>query len=231
MNTSRIVIVAALAAGLAAADAAADVRYLALGDSYTAGTGIDARKAWPTELASLLRDRGIPTEDPIVIAGAGWTTGDLLAAMEDAGPKGPFDLVTVMIGANNVDRGMGADAYRRQLREILAQAIKLAGGDGTRVVGVEIPDYSATPYGKERGPEKISAAVKVFNAILREETRKRGVRYVDLTWVTQNADRNPDLTGPDGLHPSASFHAVWARLVYPFARSAAASKLRPPLRR
>jgi len=55
-----------------------------LGDSYTIGQSVAPADRWPNELASKLRKAGIDLSDPVLIARTGWTTADLLLAMDAA---------------------------------------------------------------------------------------------------------------------------------------------------
>ncbi|HEV7768963.1 MAG TPA: GDSL-type esterase/lipase family protein, partial [Thermoanaerobaculia bacterium] len=78
-------------------------RYLALGDSYTIGESVPAQERFPVQLA---RELGLG--DPEIIAKTGWTTDELNAAIDAANPRGPYDLVTLLIGVNNQYRGRDA---------------------------------------------------------------------------------------------------------------------------
>ena len=57
-----------------------ELRYLALGDSYTIGEAVDEAGRWPVQLARLLRMEGVLVGDPRIIATTGWTTDELDAA-------------------------------------------------------------------------------------------------------------------------------------------------------
>ena len=56
-------------------------RFLALGDSYTIGEGVNDADRWPMQLAQRLRADGIPVADPEIIARTGWTTDELDAML------------------------------------------------------------------------------------------------------------------------------------------------------
>ena len=107
-------------------------RFLALGDSYTIGEGVDAAERWPVRVAAKLRSRGIELDEPAIIARTGWTTGELAAGIVSASPVAPFDLVSLLIGVNNQYRGRDAAEYADEFRALLAQAVALARGRAGR---------------------------------------------------------------------------------------------------
>ncbi|WP_267118297.1 GDSL-type esterase/lipase family protein, partial [Xanthomonas sacchari] len=117
------------------------LRYLALGDSYTIGEGVDAEGRWPMQLAAALRRDGIALADPQIVATTGWTTDELDAGIDTAAPQGPFHLVTLLIGVNNQYRGYPLDDYRAQFDALLQRAIGFADARPQRVLAVSIPDW------------------------------------------------------------------------------------------
>ena len=120
-------------------------RYLALGDSYTIGESVAATERFPVQLAQTLK-----MPEPQIIAKTGWTTDELNAAIDAADPKGPFDLVTLLIGVNNQYRGRDAEQYRGEFAALLKRAIRFAGGDAKKVIVVSIPDWGVTPFAEGR---------------------------------------------------------------------------------
>jgi lysophospholipase L1-like esterase len=190
-------------------------RYLALGDSYTIGESVTPADRWPNQLALKLR---IP--EPQIIAKTGWTTDELSGAIDAADPKGPFDLVTLLIGVNNQYRGRSADEYRQQFAGLLHRAIGFAGGEGQRVVVVSIPDWGVTPYAAGRDRGRIASEIDRFNAIGREETARGGARWVDITAISRRAATDRALIAADGLHPSAVMYAEWVKIIVPAATEA-----------
>jgi lysophospholipase L1-like esterase len=194
------------------------MRYLALGDSYTIGESVDPSERWPVQLAMQLRQRGVPLADPTIIAKTGWTTDELSAAIDQANPVGPYDLVSLLIGVNNQYRGRGADEYRLEFRELLRRAIEFAGDDASRVLVLSIPDWGATPFAGGRDRSRIAAEIDQFNAINREEAAIAGARYVDITSASRQED--PTLVSADGLHPSGEMYSIWTELAVPAALAA-----------
>lgn len=194
--------------------------YLALGDSYTIGEGVAEDGRWPVQLARALRDEGIELADPRIIATTGWTTDELAAAIDAAGPLGTYDLVSLLIGVNNQYRERGVEEYRGQFEALLRRAIGLAGGRADRVLVLSIPDWGVTPFAAASGRDRgvIAAELDAFNAAARFACRAAGVAFVDITPVSRARGHEPEMLAADGLHPSAAMYALWAQLALPVAR-------------
>ena len=216
-------VVAACAGGVGRgrldAENGGEMRFLALGDSYTIGEGVAEGERWPERLAVLLRERGIAIGEPQIVARTGWTTDELDAAIDDARPEGPYALVTLLIGVNNQYRGRGVDEYREQLRALLERAVGFAGGEAGRVVVVSIPDWGITPFAEGHDPARIAAEIDAFNAAARAEAEARGARWADVT-PQSRAPGAAEMLVEDRLHPSAAAYEDWARRVLPAALSA-----------
>jgi len=196
---------------------AAELRILALGDSYTIGEGVADAHRWPVRLADMLRDRGLNVGTPRIIARTGWTTDELSAAIDAANPDPDYDLVTLLIGVNNQYRGRGDEEYRAHFQTLVNRATAFARGKAARVIAVSIPDWGVTPFATGRDRPAITRAIDRFNAVSREETRRAGAHYADITPLSRRAAADASLVAPDGLHPSASMYAAWLDLVFPVA--------------
>jgi len=192
------------------------LKFLALGDSYTIGESVDESQRWPVQLAAALQARGINIDSPTIIAQTGWTTGDLIQAMDDADPRGPFDLVGLLIGVNNQYQGRSEDEYREQFAQLLARAITLAGNQPSRVFVLSIPDWGVTPFARQMraNPKQVGGEIDRFNAINKDLSLKSGVGYVDITPLTR---QNVQLVADDGLHPSGQMYAKWVEAALPVA--------------
>lgn len=195
------------------------IRFLALGDSYSIGEGVDPQDTWPSQLATALTKAGTNVGPPQIIATTGWTTADLSAAMDDADLKGPYDLVGLLIGVNNQYQGRSEAEYAQQFGDLLKRAIHLAGDRPGRVIVLSIPDWGVTPFAKQTNADSaaVAAAIDRFNAINKSLTAKAGAGYVDITPLTR---RLHDQVVDDGLHPAKEQYAQWVQLALPAAQSA-----------
>lgn len=191
--------------------------YLALGDSYTIGEAVRQEESFPYQLQNLLKGKNIRVANPKIIAVTGWTTDELLAGIKKENLSGTYDLVTLLIGVNNQYRGYPLSAYRKEFAELLQKAIAFAGGDKRKVFVVSIPDWGATPFGKNSGRDTqvITAEIDSFNAANQEITVAAGVNYTNITPASRNATTDVALVASDGLHPSGKMYANWVNALAP----------------
>jgi len=191
--------------------------YLALGDSYTIGESVKPAESFPYQLQNLLKEKGINVALPKIIATTGWTTDELQRAIIQEKLTQKFDFVTLLIGVNNQYRGYSLATYRKEFSELLQTAISFANGDKTKVFVVSIPDWGATPFGKNAGksPQTIAVEIDNFNAANQEITLAAGVSYTNITPASRNATTDPALIASDGLHPSAKMYSEWANALKP----------------
>jgi lysophospholipase L1-like esterase len=198
------------------------LRFLALGDSYTIGEAVAEAQRWPVQLAALLRARGVAIAAPEIVATTGWTTDELAAGIDAAAPRGPYDLVSLLIGVNDQYRGRSVEEFVRGLEPLLARAVAFAGGAPGRVLVLAIPDWGVTPFadGDARGRRAIGEAIDAYNAAKRAAALAAGARWVSTEAASRRAADDPALTAQDGLHPSGLLYAEWADLALPAAMAA-----------
>ena len=77
-----------------------DFSYLALGDSYTIGEGIDEKNRYPNILAQELKKQGINFNKPRIIAKTGWTTDELNDSLNLSVFNTKYDYVSLLIGVS-----------------------------------------------------------------------------------------------------------------------------------
>ena len=153
----------------------AELRYLALGDSYTIGEGVEDCARWPAQLARALRADGMAITDPQVIAQTGWTTDELDAAIDAAQLLPGYDLASLLIGVNNQYRGRSVEEYREQFSGLLERAIALAGHQHSRVFVLSIPDWSVTPFAQGRDRARIAQEIDQCHRTPHLQGTRRGL--------------------------------------------------------
>lgn len=192
------------------------ISYLALGDSYTIGEAVGEKERWPAQLVTRLNADGLKVEQPRIIATTGWTTDELLAAIEKANIEETYEMVSLLIGVNNQYRGYPLEQYSKEFEVLLKLAIKFAGESPEKVFVVSIPDYGVTPFMTERDgdEEKIAKEIDEYNAVAMKICQTKGVRYTYITEGSKAAKSDQTLVAPDGLHPSGKMYTQWVNEVY-----------------
>lgn len=185
--------------------------YLALGDSYTIGEGLQQQDNFPSQALYLLKNKGYSIEPLRIVAKTGWTTGDLKDGVMNNITSGErYDIVTLLIGVNNQYQDRALAEYSVQFEELLKMAITFAGNKPSQVFVLSIPDWGVTPFGKSHDPEKIAKEIDSFNVINKTISTNLMVTYIDITRSTREAANDPSLISSDHLHPSAKEYHRWA---------------------
>jgi lysophospholipase L1-like esterase len=166
------------------------------------------------QLRALAQGQGVEIGEPEIIAKTGWTTGDLMAAIRAEGPPEVFDFVSLLIGVNNLYRGLSADDFKSEFRILLHDALRFARMTPQHVVVLSIPDWGATPFAEGKDRVAISAVTDSFNEICRTEALASGVHYVDVTEISRSGLSDPSLLTTDHLHPSGKMYSLWAGTVF-----------------
>lgn len=195
--------------------------YLALGDSYTIGQSVPESDRYPVQTTGILIQKNENFSAPEIIARTGWTTTNLINAINTTPPsRSSYDIVTLLIGVNNQYQGLSKTQYRDEFTQLLNRAIQYAGDRKQRVIVLSIPDYSVTPFASGSNKAFISSEIDSFNAINKDITLSMGVHYVDITPSTRQAASDPSLVAGDGLHPSGKEYKKWADMLVPVIQAA-----------
>lgn len=186
---------------------------LSLGDSYTIGESVEEKHRWPIQLVAELQERGVQWNQPRIIAKTGWTTDELQSAIDESPFIGrTYGWVTLLIGVNNQYRGLDAEIFRTDFRELLQYAIERANNRPRRVLVLSIPDWGVTPFARGRDTKKIAAEIDMFNRIKSEETLAQNAHFIDITDISRDAAEYPSKwLASDELHPSGAMYWRWAQ--------------------
>jgi len=164
----------------------AAVRMVALGDSLTAGFGLPAEAAFPSQLARALNAKGVAVA--MTNAGvSGDTAADGLARLTWSVPEGS-EAVIVELGANDALRGIDPEITRTALASILRGlkqrriAVLLAGMLAPRNLGED--------YGH------------AFDAIFPDLAAQFETLF--YPFFLEGVATDPALNQADGLHPNAA---------------------------
>ena len=186
------------------------MRYVAVGDSYTIGTSVQPADRFPDQLV-----RRVAGLELVANLGVnGFTTADLirdeLPALAGLAPE----IVTLLIGVNDVVQDIPPVAYEANVAAILD--VLLAALAPEDIVAIGIPDYTATPAGADYGdPDAKHAAIVEANRTMARLVADRGISFVDIFDLSLEAARDRSLVAGDGLHPSGAQYARWVERIAP----------------
>jgi acyl-CoA thioesterase-1 len=194
----------------------APLRYVALGDSYTIGTSVAEADRWPNQLVRMLGPEVLELAANLGVNG--YTSEDVLEFELPALERLRPELVSLLVGVNDVVQAVPAERYHLNLREIFESLAGYVGPD--RTVVVTTPDYTATPHGGDYGNRaQQRAGIQRNNAILAGMARERRIAVVDIFDISERAEHDRGLVAADGLHPSGRQYALWVERIAPAVAS------------
>lgn len=161
------------------------VTILALGDSLTAGLGLDPSAAFPARLEAALRKKG--HDVTVRNAGVSGDTAALGAARLDWALSDDVDGVIVELGANDALRGLPVSQAEAALGEILAKL--KARGLPALLAAMRAPPNLGPDYGAD------------FNGMYQRLAQAYGVAV--YPFFLEGVAAVPALNQPDGMHPNA----------------------------
>ena len=180
-----------------------DRGYVALGDSFTAGTGTELGACWADRLAASLRRRrpGLLYRN---LAWEGATSDQVLDQVAVAIELEP-DLISLIAGANDVlvttrpDPEQIAENLERGL-DSLREALP-----GSLILTATIPERWRFLTLGPRTTARVTAGIEGVNSRVRQIASEREIPCLDVA-------AHPGLSEPrnfcvDGLHPSSLGHA------------------------
>lgn len=179
-----IIILFGLALLAASTSAASSV--LVVGDSLSAGYGIERQQGWVALLRQRIADRGLPY-DVVNASITGDTTRGGLSRLPAALEREQPSVVVIALGGNDGLRGFAP----QQTKDNLRRMIDLSRNAGAEVLllGVKLP----ANYGRAFGEK--------FHRVYRDLAAETGVATVPF--FLEGVAETRAMMQPDGIHPSA----------------------------
>jgi len=186
--------------------------YVALGDSLTAGRDDHGpggvRIGWPRRLAGILTAR---TAVPCTLTNLAADGASVAVVLEQQlplvariGPNYP-DLVSVTVGMNDIrDPAFSEERFAAELGRLLDGLTTT----GATVLTCTLPNIAAIMSLPADLVEVARQRMRRASDIIREQAAGRGVVCLDA-WATPGA-ADPELFGPDRIHPNAAGHQLMA---------------------
>jgi acyl-CoA thioesterase-1 len=172
-------------------------RIIVLGDSLTAGLGLDVKDSFPSRIQERLDQKGLDFE--VVNAGvSGDTSAGGLRRLEWAMADGHPRVLIVALGGNDGLRGLPPEQLEANLAAIIEQG--QARGLSVILAGMEAPPNFGADYTAR------------FRAIY--PTLAKRYQIPLIPFLLEGVAGDPAFNQPDGIHPNQRGAQVVADLVW-----------------
>ena len=172
----------------AAAKAANGPVALFIGDSLTAGFGVDLEDSWPSLLNASWEKQGLPWRARNAAVSGETSAG--VAAEVDWTLTPEVKLVFICIGGNDGLRGVPPEETKHNILALIAGLQKR--GLHVALAGMKIPPN----FGEDRR--------RAFAAVFPEIARERNVPL--MPFLLEGVAGDPALNQADGIHPNVEGH-------------------------
>ena len=175
---------------LFAAPIATNRSLVVLGDSLSAGYGVDPVESWPSVLQRFLQAEGLPWT--VVNAGVSGDTSAGGLRRLDWLLRRPVDALVIELGANDGLRGLPLEATRTNLQSVIERT--RARWPSARIVlaGMRLPE--------NLGPDYTGRFVGLFPDL----ASRNGVGLIPF--LLEGVAGLPELNQADQIHPNAGGH-------------------------
>ncbi len=184
--------------GLALASPAFGGTILFLGDSLTAGLGVEEAQAYPALIQEKIRAVNLPYE--VINAGiSGDTTAGGLARLDWVLQR-KIDVLVLALGANDGLRGLPMTQTKANLQAIIDRVKAKNPGVKIVIAGMQIPPNMGAEY-----TEKFR---EVFVDLAREN------HAALIPFLLEGVGGHDDLNQADHIHPTVAGHKIVAENVW-----------------
>jgi acyl-CoA thioesterase-1 len=171
---------------------------LFLGDSITAGYGLDTSQAYPALIEERIEAKGWPLK--VINAGQSGDTSAGGLSRLDWLLRNPVSVLVLELGGNDGLRGLPPEVTQKNLQAIIDQTKAKYPNVKLVIAGMMVPPNMGRDYGKR------------FNGIFPELAKRNGA--VLIPFVLEGVAGLPDLNLADGIHPTAKGHQIVAANVW-----------------
>ena len=194
------------------------VRYLAIGDSYTLGEGLETAQSWPYQLKRKLLEYGVEEVELTVVAATGYTTRELTQLLNTTTFDKPYDIISIQIGVNNQYRGESLEQFGEELDNMFEKIASNYYLKDAKQFVVSIPDWGATPFGSSYDRVQIAIEINQYNGLKRNTSEARAAPFINITDISRTNPDASELVASDGLHPSELMYSYWVERIFPVVK-------------
>ena len=189
--------------------------FLALGDSYSVGEGLEGEQNWPERLFDSIKKN----EDTIkIIAETGFSTNELIQAIDNVVLEKRYNLISIQIGVNDQFRGNSTELFKQDFQKLVQRIKENELTKRASVFVVSLPDWGATPFGSSWDRIRVTNEIDAFNRIIKGVCNTNNILYIDITQLSRRDPNNWIFVTGDGLHPSSLMYGLWLNKITPLVK-------------
>lgn len=189
-----------------------EITYVALGDSLTAGVGVENYvESYPYQIAQKIseKDKQQVNLKPYAVPGA--KTNDVLPVLLEKTIKAKPDIVTVLLGVNDIHDRMSEDDFYSNYKVILERLTKET---DAQIYVIAIPYIGAPNLILPPHSSYFNKQTRSFNKVLEKLVEEYPVNYIDLYTTTLEYSKKKEYYATDLFHPSYLGYTLWAQIIY-----------------
>jgi len=188
------------------------IKYIALGDSLTFGVGA---KTYEESYPYLLAQKMLSGGQNIVLenfSAPGAKTKDLIDVLLTPAIKAQPDIVTVLIGVNDIHNHIGLEQFKKNYQYILNRLTKET---RAKIYLINIPAIGSNTIIVPPLDYYFSLQTDNYNEVIKDLAAQYQASYIDLNSPTKNLLKEDGAHySVDSFHPSALGYKLWAQIIY-----------------
>lgn len=188
------------------------IKYAAVGDSLTAGVGATTyENSYPYLLAKDMarNDKEVILQNYSLL---GARAEDVINKLLDLVIVGKPDIVTVLVGANDVRERTSEDDFKNNYAYIVNSLMEKT---NARIYLISIPFIGSNTVYLPPYNVYFRQRTTTFNKIIKEIAREKNLKYIDIATPTENIFKKD---GPhysvDSFHPSDVGYKILTQEIY-----------------
>lgn len=188
------------------------VKYVALGDSLTAGVGSDDAKSTIVYQIAKNLSKQYGKVEVVNLGQSGATSEDLVADQLPTAVSEKPDYVTLLIGVNDIHNKVSMADYKDHVSYIIDELLTKT---NARIILINLPYLGAPGVIPFPLSSALDMRTKQFNTVIAELGHGDRIKLIDIyTPSRQPFIENPSYYASDQFHPSGEGYMFWGKIIH-----------------
>lgn len=187
------------------------IKYVALGDSLSAGVGSSRiEETYPYLFALKLSEKYNKVEF-INLAYSGDQTQEVLSNQLEPAVKEKPDYITLMIGINDMHNRVPEETFINNYKTILN---RLLSDTTAKIIVINIPYLASDKLVYPPYDDILDLKTRQYNEYISSVSKHERIKFIDLyESVDKNSRSQTDYYSTDFFHPSGTGYVLWSKII------------------